>query len=156
MGIHITLHAGRNFILAIFHGPVTAHELESFVDELLLDKYDTKDKVRLAILSEGASASLLRYHTICAAGKRMRLGRHRQHRGKLAIIARSRVGFGLAKMYQMATEKVEPSEILVLHGDGLESATQWLGISDLSANIRQILNCVEQGVERGLSTQMIR
>ncbi|ATX80795.1 hypothetical protein Ga0123461_2396 [Mariprofundus aestuarium] len=155
MGIHITLHSSRNFVLAIFHGPVKPHELESFVDELLLDKYDNEGKVRLAILSEGASASLLRYQTICAAGKRMRQGRLRQHRGKLAIFARSRVGFGLAKMYQMATEKIDPSEVRVLHGDGLESATQWLGISDLSENIQQLLEAVEQSAAKGLSIQVV-
>ena len=155
MGIHITLHSRQQFMLAIFHGSVNDHELDSFVDEMLLEQYNSDKSVRLTILSKGVSGSQLSYHTIYAAGKRMRQGKFRQKYGKIAIIANSAVSFGLARMYQLATVIAESSEVRVLHEDGFESATEWLGISDLSEDIQKILDSVTQSEEKGLSVQVI-
>jgi len=155
LGVHITLHSSRHFVLTIFHGSVSDHELEAFVEELLLDKYDRDKGVRLAILSEGASSSRLSYHALYAAGRRMRQCRFRQRHGKLAIIAGKPVDFGLAKVYQIATKITDHDEIKVLHKGDLTSAAQWLGISDLSENIQQIIKSVEQSAGEGLSIQAI-
>jgi len=68
--------------------------------------------------------------------------------GKLTIIANSPVGFGLAKVYQVATGISEKDGIRVLRETDLDKAIQWLGVSELSTSIIEKIEHLEHEPDR--------
>ena len=146
MSIYFKHYSEHNLCLAIFHGSVTDRELEDHISELLLDKYDGEGKLGLIVLCETASASKVSYQAIYSAGKRMQQVSFRKN-GKLAIIAKNTLGFGLARIYQAVTEVTGLDETRVMRGDKLDVAVQWVGVSSLSEEIKQKINQLESGMD---------
>ncbi|MDQ6981405.1 MAG: hypothetical protein Q9M08_00140 [Mariprofundus sp.] len=142
MGIYFESFAENNFMLTIFYGEVIDEDLKAHTLEALQDKYNTPGKVGLAVICKHASASHLSYKTIFSEGKRMQKAEFRKD-GKLAIIAKSLVGYGLAKVYGVATELDGMDETRVLHEEDLDQALQWLGVSDFSAEIKHKIDQLE-------------
>ena len=145
MGFFIHHDQQRNFLLTIFHGRVHADDLTSYTQEILGDHYSRAGKRRLTILCENASAHLLDHHAVYSAGKQLQKARFRPN-GKLAIVAKNTVGFGMAKMYQLASEVSGLDEIRVFRGHELDSAITWLDSSDLAATVQQKIDCYEESI----------
>lgn len=131
MGFFIHHDPKKNFLLTIFHGSVKASDLESYSTEILHDRYSRPGKKRLTIICENASAHRLDHHAVYATGKRLQQARFRPE-GRLAIVARNTVGFGMARIYQLASEVEGLDEIRVFHGHELDAAIQWLDASDIT------------------------
>jgi len=129
-------------MLVIFHGEVIDEELEAHISEILKEKYATPEKTGLSVVCNNTSTSSLSYKAIFSAGKRMHRAKFRQN-GRLAIVARSPVGFGLAKVYKVATEVDGLDETRVLRGPDLQRAIEWIGISELSSYITEKIEQLE-------------
>jgi len=130
MGFFIHHDPQKNFLLTIFHGSVKATDLSDYTAEILGDRYSCPGKKRLAILCENASAHLLDHHAVYETGKQLQQARFRPD-GRLAIVARNSVGFGMARIYQQASEVEGLDEIRVFHGHELDSAIQWLDAGEV-------------------------
>ncbi|OIO73425.1 MAG: hypothetical protein AUJ57_04375 [Zetaproteobacteria bacterium CG1_02_53_45] len=143
MGIYFENYPEQNFTLAIFHGQVVDDELDRHISELLKETYGRPGKVGLCVICESASASKLSHQAVLSAGKRMHQARFRQN-GKLAIVARNTVGFGLARAYQLAAEVAGLDETRVLGGNDFDAAIQWIGVSEFSADIRYKVEQMEE------------
>ena len=147
MGIYFKNFPEQDFMLAIFYGEVLDVELEAHITELLKDKYASPGKRGLSVICNSTTASRLSYRAILSAGKRMQQARFREN-GKLAIIANSHVGFGLAKVYQVATGISGKDETRVLRGPDLDKAIQWLAVSELSTSIIEKIEGLEHEPDR--------
>jgi len=143
MGIYFKNYSKQNFMLGVFHGAVSDADLDTHISRLLEPEYDQVGKLGLAILCENIITSEMSFHGIFSAGKRMKGAGFRAN-GKLAIVAKSTVSFGLAKTYQLATEVLNLDETRVMRGHQLPLAMQWLNIEpDISNDIELLINKLE-------------
>jgi len=143
LGIYFENYSNPGFRLAIFHGQVLDEEIDAHISELLKDSDENPGAVGLCVICESASAAKLSHQAVFSAGKRMQQAKFRKN-GKLAIVARNTVGFGLAKIYQVATEVAGLDETLVLHGHELDKAIAWIGVSAFAAEIRRKVDRLEE------------
>lgn len=143
MGVYFKHFPERNFMLSMFYGLVTNDDLESYITELLEEKYNTAGKVRLVIICNTTSASTLTYQSILSAGVRMQQAKFR-HNGKLAIVANNRTNYGFARAYQIMADIRGSEEVKVLHNKDLNLAIEWVDADDLSLEIMAKIDELEQ------------
>jgi hypothetical protein len=134
MGIYFEHTTEHNFMLIIMHGPVTNDEVHAHISRLLSGKYSTPGMRGLLVLCKNTSSRQLSWRTIFESGKRMLAAKFRQS-GKLAIVAETSVTYGIARIYQTATESKDIDETRVLRKEQMEEAIQWLGIDALAPHI---------------------
>ncbi|GAV20082.1 hypothetical protein MMIC_P1044 [Mariprofundus micogutta] len=142
MGIYFESFPDSNFMLTIFYGAVIDEDLKAHTLEALKDEHSSPGKRGLSVICKHASASGLSYKTIFSEGRKMRQAKFRKD-GKLAILAKNRVGYGLAKVYCVATELDGLDETRVLREDDLDHAIEWLGINAYSDEIRSKIEQLE-------------
>lgn len=146
MAIFIQHYKESNFLLSIFHGSVTDRELDCYISDLLQMRNSCEGKKRLVVICKNASASHLTHQSIFNAGQRMRDSQFRKG-GKLAIVAKNTVGFGLAKIYQIASEASEYNDSRILRAEDMNLAIQWLDAYKYEREIEQYINDFEQASE---------
>ncbi|MDQ6970469.1 MAG: hypothetical protein Q9M16_08165 [Mariprofundus sp.] len=129
-------------MLILLHADVSDAELDAHVTRLLAPEYAQPEKKGLVVLCENMESAGMSFHGIFSAGKRMHKASFREG-GQLAIVAHSTVAFGLAKIYQMAAEVLALDEIRVMRGHELGDAMRWLGIEDMSKDIRAKIKQLE-------------
>jgi len=139
MGVHFEYSAEHNFMLIVFHGPVTNDEVNAHINRLLSGKYTTPGTRGLLVLCDGITSSQLSWSTIFNSGKRMLQAKFRTN-GRLAIIAGNSLAYGIARIYQIATESHD-DETRVLREEEMAEALCWLGMEEMmphiSSTIRQ-------------------
>ncbi len=155
MSIYFKHHPERNFMFNVFHGHVSDDDLHAHVDHLLKPAYDQPEKAGLVVLCDNMLSSDMSFQGIFSAGRRMHHAGFREN-GKLTIVANSTVSFGLAKTYAMATEVLGLDEIRVMRGHELDGAMQWLGVSDISNEIRLKISQLEAGSSMNIRTMSNR
>jgi len=142
MGIYFENFSEQNFMLAVLHDSVTDDDLDAHITRLLKPEYDQPGKTGLCVVCKNASTKKLSSRALISAGKRMKQATFRQ-KGKLAIVSNTTVGFGLAKIYQIATEVAGLDETRVLRGNELDTAMQWIGVSDFSSEVKHKVDQLE-------------
>lgn len=142
MGIHFEYNAEHNFMLAILCGSVSNEEFSSLIDQLLSDEYTIQGMRGLSVICKNISGKEISWKTLFDGGKRMHGAKFRQG-GKHAIMAGGSLAYGLARIYQTATEALEMDETRVLHMEQISEAMQWLGIEPLEAHITGLIRQCE-------------
>ena len=143
MGIYFKNYAEQNFMLAIFHGEVVDDELDAHTTELLKEKYNTPKKIGLTVFCKNAVTEKLSHRMLISTAQRMQQASFRKN-SKLALVANNTVDFGMAKTYQIACkQELFNEEVIVLRGDELDSAIQWLGVTAIASEILNKVNQIE-------------
>lgn len=130
-------------MLVILHGVITDEQLDAHISMLLEDQYNTPGKVGLCVMCKNISTEELSFKAIFSAGKRMKKATFRQH-GKLVIVAKNTVSFGLSKIYQSATAVADLDETRVVRAEELESAIAWINVEGVSDSINHQIKRYEQ------------
>ena len=137
MGIYFRHEVQAELMLAIFYGAVTDAELDAHITRVLGPEFDQPGKKNLVVFCQHTSTSGVSYQAVMAAGKRMQHAGFRKN-GKMAIVAKTVVGFGLAKVYQVATEVMGMDDLRVLREHEFDAALNWLELdADISAMVMQ-------------------
>jgi len=135
MAVYFEHDFARNFMLVIFYGEVSDSDLEAHISRVLEPQYNRPGKKGLVVLCDALSISELSFQGIFSAGKRMHQAVFREN-GRLAIVAKSTVAFGLAKTFEMATIVDDLDEIRVVRSNQLDDVMQWLDVGDMSNAIK--------------------
>jgi len=122
-------------MLVIVYGQVSDSDLEAHISRILEPQYNQPEKRGLVVLCDALSISELSFQGIFEAGKRMHQAVFRAN-GRLAIVARSTVAFGLAKTYETATTVDGLDEIRVVRSNQFDDVMQWLDVGDMSSTIK--------------------
>lgn len=129
-------------IMAIFCGTVVSQELHDFVDKLVKIDKNEEGMRGLVVLCSNVKASGIDYNQIFSAGQKMQQAKFRKN-GKNAIVAKTLLGYGLSRMYQVASEVTNLDELKVYKENGLEEAIDWLGVGNMSNQIQEQLDFCE-------------
>ena len=128
----------HDFILTIFYGETTAKELHEIIDKLLEIEHDTGGMRGLTILCKESNFKGTGAGDIMSAGEKMRHAKFRKD-GKNAIIAETLLGYGLSRMYKVATDIMNLDELNIYKENGLDDAIKWLGVEHLKEQIHEVL-----------------
>jgi hypothetical protein len=142
MGIYFEHSAEHNFMLIVLHGAITNDEVNAHINRLLSGEYTAPGTRGLMVLCKNISTQQLGWRTVFDSGMRMRAAKFRQS-GKLAIVAESSLAYGLARIYQTATDSREIDETRVLRREEMDEAIAWLDIHTLAPHINTRVQACE-------------
>lgn len=142
MGIHFEYSAGHNFMMAILFGSVSNEEFNGLIEQLLSDEYTAQGMRGLSVICKNISGKEISWKTLFNGGKRMHGAKFRQG-GKHAIIAGGPLAYGLARIYQTATEALDMDETRVMHMEQIDEAMHWLGIETHETHITGLIRQCE-------------
>ena len=148
--IHFQYFPEHRLYLSIFCGDITTEQLSDHISKVELLESDDKERFALTYLCDNAKNSGLDANDIISAGERMRHARIRGN-GKHAIVARTMLTYGFARMYQFATKLDSKSDMTKVFGrDGLDDAIYWLGLDEFSSELKTLVTeCLENNSECG-------
>jgi len=143
--IDYTYFSDKDLIVTIFHGPVAVEELNELIDKLIAIEHHNGAMRGLTILCENVKMDAIKYHNIFSAGKRMSRATFRKN-GKNAIVAHTALGYGISRIYQVATEITSLDETRVYKGDeGLQEAISWLDAKAMLDEIQGLIaRCTDE------------
>ncbi len=148
--IHFDYLPEHRLILSIFCGDVTAEQLSSHISKIELLEGCDEELLSLTYLCDDTKNSGLDSNDVISAGERMRHARTRGN-GKHAIVARTMLSYGFARMYQFATKLDSKSDITKVFGkNGLDDAISWLGLDYYSNELKKLVTeCLQKNSDCG-------
>ncbi len=143
--IDFEFYPENNLIISIFYGKMSSQELNEFIDRLLKIENIEGGMRGLVIFCKNIRLDGIKYSDIYSAGKKMHKAPFRKN-GKNAIIANTKLGYTIAKMYQSVTEVVGLDETKVFKGYALKDATEWLGIAHFYNQLNELIERCESAI----------
>jgi len=125
--IYYSFTPEEKLLVAILYGEVTNQEITDLVEKnVSID--DVSGQYRgLLVLCSNVTGSELKTSTIISAGRRMNDANFRKG-SKNAIVAKTPLTYGFARMYQIIASFSKVDEIRVFKAHGLPEAIAWLGL----------------------------
>lgn len=139
--INFNYYPDKKFSMTVFYGDVTPHELDNLADELLMIEYEGNGMLGISVLCSNVKPKGIKSADVINFGKKMQQATFRQD-GKNAIVAKTAVAYGLARMYKVVSDVIMLDELKIYKKDGLADAIEWMGVQQMS---KQIYELVEKG-----------
>lgn len=136
--IEYNFYPEHDFIFTIFYGVTTSTELHGVIDKLLKIEQDSGGMRGLTILCSNSKVKGITASDIMSAGEKMRHASFRKN-GKNAIVAETLLGYGLSRMYKVATDIMNLDELKIYKENGLDDAIEWLEVGHLKDQIQEVL-----------------
>ena len=136
--IEYNYYPENDFILTVCYGETNSEELHNLIDKLLTIEHDTGGMRGLTILCKGSKFKSVKASDIMSAGERMRHAKFRKD-GKNAIVAETLLGYGLSRMYKVATDIMNLDELNIYKENGLDDAIEWLEVGLLKDQIMEVI-----------------
>lgn len=133
----------NNFSMSVFYGEVTPQELQNLADEVLKIEYDGIGMLGISVLCSNAKPKGIKATDVFNFGKKMQQATFRKN-GKNAIIAKTAVAYGLARMYKVASDVIMLDELKIYKKDGLQDAIEWLKLQPMRMQICEIIEKCEK------------
>lgn len=141
--IDFNYYPDKKFNMAVFYGEVTPQELDNLADELLMVEFEGNGMLGISVLCSNVKPKGIKASDVINFGKKMQQATFRQD-GKNAIIAKTAVAYGLARMYKVASDVIMLDELKIYKKDGLADAIVWLGMQQMSKQIYDIVGKCEK------------